>query len=169
MPLFDGLSWKIMDYFRQRKCNTEKNCPLNNFLLLVTPLSDIWESRTVKYFPEGSDTNAWLCSKSLIQPRSKETHECEWVEFLAYQCLRVWGVTTAASPCHLSPVSSDHNLTFFSAFHFPRGMRAMAEKWRWWIVWNSVEGSVSMKWWFPPPSKEIYKGESNADEDQSKP
>ena len=48
------------------KGETEKNRPLHNFLPLVPPVWHFKVSRIVKYFPEGSDTNTWLCSKSQI-------------------------------------------------------------------------------------------------------
>ena len=85
----------------------------------------------------------------------KRPNECEWVEFLAYQCQCLWGhhdlrltlpfvtcpLWIISLDCDTGPVRSDHNLTFFSAFHFSHGAGRSG------CVVSERRMILNLKWW----------------------
>ena len=93
---------------------------------------------------------------NLIQPRSKETNECEWVEFLAYQCQCLWGGhhSSLTLPFVTCRVWSQFDI-FLSISVFSWGGRIKCEK-QYFFLLNFEWWWKSSIWWIAPEEMLLY-------------
>ena len=91
---------------------------------------------------------------NLIQPRSKETNECEWVEFLAYQCQCLWGHHPSLTlPFVTCRVWSQFDI-FLSISVFSWGGRLRCEKQYFFYILS--DGENQEIWWIAPEEMLLY-------------